>query len=241
MEELNPEQNQTQEPTSQESVDPSYDNQVADAQPKKKEEDSIGAKNFRELRTQAAQFKKERDELMVYLKQQQAPKSEPETEEEIRLNPDDLVEGKHLSSYDKKIKKLEQQLKSYESKSNEVAIESRIKSNYPDFDRVVNDTTVGVLRDQYPELFNTISTSSDLYSKAVTAYTLVKRLGLVADQETQQEKDQAERNMGKPRSLQSISKSQDSPLARAHAFENGLTDDLKKTLWKEMNDLRKAF
>lgn len=209
-----------------------------------KQEESVQAKNFRELRTQAEKYKKERDELLRHMQQQQQSsnqRSSSDDQEDIQLNPDDLVEGKHLSLYSKKIKKLEEQLKNYESQSREMAIENKLKATYQDFDKVVNAQTVEVLKEQFPELYSTIASSSDLYGKGATAYTLIKRLGLVVDDETQREQSIAQKNLQKPRTLTSIAKSNESPLSRAHAFENGLTEDLKKSLWKEMNDLRKGY
>ena len=242
MEELN------QQLTAQESPSPENESPVQEEsyeqETQQQEQESIQAKNFRELRTQAEKYKRERDELLQHLQQQQQSSNQrasSDDQEDIQLNPDDLVEGKHLSSYGKKIKKLEEQLKKYEQSSQEQIIESRLKNNDPDFDRVVNKQTVDVLREQFPELYSTIASSSDLYGKGATAYTLIKRLGLIVDEATQHDQTVAQKNLQKPRTLTSIAKSNESPLSRAHAFDNGLTDDLKKSLWKEMNDLRKGY
>lgn len=209
----------------------------------KQEQESIQAKNFKELRQSTERFKRERDDALRLLEQQQRSKqSQQEEYEDVSLNPDDLVEGKHFSKVQKKMKDLEYKIKDYESRSNELAIESRIKSSYADFDQVVNSGTVEALREQYPELAQTINSSSDLYNKAITAYTLIKKLGLVPDQDVQQEQAIAQKNLLKPRSLSSVSPQQgDSPLSRANAFANGLTEDLKKQLHREMMEARKGY
>ncbi len=203
------------------------------------EKEEIQAKNFRELRNESKQFKRERDEAVNLAKQLQQHAAQ---EQELRLNPDDLVEGKHFSKLQKEVTNLKDQLKDNEVKSSELAIESRLKSQYSDFDKVVNNDSVALLREHYPELAQTINSSTDLYSKAVTAYTLIKKLGLLPDPELQQEQALAQKNLSKPHSLASISPQQgNSPLSRANAFEHGLTDELKEQLRKEMFDARKGY
>ena len=209
--------------------------------------ETIQAKNFRELRNTAQQLKRERDEAIGLL-QQQADKNKAAAqeiaaqEEDLRLKDDELVEGKHLSKFQKKITRLEDQLKNYEVKSSELAIESRLRSKYTDFDKVVNNDNVALLKEHYPELAQTINSSTDLYSKAVTAYTLIKKLNLLPDPELQQEQQLAKKNLAKPGSLASVSPQQgNSPLSRANAFEHGLTEELKEQLRKEMFEARKGY
>src|SRR5690606_14273823 len=195
--------------------------------PPVEDKESVQAKNFRQLRQAAEQLKKERDEALARLQQTQ---NKP-ADDNFSLSPDDLVEAKHLSPIQQKIKSLEDQIKKYESQSSELAVETRLKYQYPDFDKVVNETTVNALREQYPELASTINTSTDLYSKAASAYMLIKRLGILPDREVLTDQKKAEENRLKPRSLASVNQS-DSPLTKAHAFENGLTDELRAQLWK---------
>lgn len=224
-----------------ENTTPTVENVAVEEAEKKDNQESIQAKNFRQLRESAEQLKRERDEAINLLHQTQQQKSASD-DEDFKLNPDDLVEGKHLSKFQKKIKNLEDQVKSYESRSSELAIESRIKSDYPDFDRIVNQENINTLREQYPELAHTINSSGDLYSKAVSAYTLIKKLGLLPDPQLKKEQDLTQQNKLKPRSLASISPQHgESPLSHANAFENGLTEELKAQLRKEMFDARKRM
>ena len=229
-------QDQEQESSSSQELESTQDDQ-------KQEQESIQAKNFRELRQSAQRLKRERDEALRLLEAQQRSKQAlSEDNEDIALNPDDLVEGKHFSKVQKKMKDLERKIKDYESQSHELAIESKLKSSYHDFDKVVNADTINLLRDQYPELHATISSSGDLYNKAVTAYTLIKKLGLLPDTQVQEEQLLANKNLLKPRSLSSVSPQQgSSPLSRANAFANGLTEELKEQLRKEMSEARKGY
>ena len=202
------------------------------------------SESFKALRLKAARIEQERDEALRKLQhlEKQAQPPEPEEDDEIRLNPDDLAEGKHLAKVAKKIKKLEQQLQNYQQQSSEVTIEAKIRAQYPDFDQIVNKDTVDLLRNAYPELAQTINSSPDFYSKAVSAYTLIKKFGIVTDEPYSEEKNRAITNAAKPRPLASVSPQQgESPLTRANAFEHGLTEELKEQLCKEMFQHRKNF
>lgn len=200
------------------------------------------AKNFRQLK---AKLEAERDEALRIAQELQSklnPQQQPKVEEEIdyRINPDDLVEGKHLNKFEKKIKKLEDQLKNYQQQSTESNVEVKLKNQFPDFDKVVSRENVELLKEAYPELANTLNSSSDLYSKAVSAYTLIKKFGIHQEEPYKADVERAKANAAKPKPLASIAPQQgDTPLSRANAFAQGLTDELRKQLHKEMLDAMK--
>jgi hypothetical protein len=141
------------------------------------------------------------------------------------------------------MRKLENPIKNYQSQSTISSTESRIKSQYPDFDSVVSQENISQLSAQYPEIANAIGSSSDLYSQAVSAYTIIKKLGISPESNTDmyaKDRERAKVNAAKPRPLASVSPQQgDSPLSKANAFANGLTEDLKKQLFKEMVEASK--
>lgn len=210
-------------------------------QPEKKEENPA-AENFKRLREKSERAERERDEAVRILKEMYAKqeKISDSDDEDFKINDDDLVEGKHLSKFQKKIKKLEQQVHNYEQVSDQLRTETRLKSQYADFDKVVNQENIEVLREKYPELADSIANSSNLYNKAVSAYTLIKRLGIAVEDNYSQDRELAQKNSSKPRPLSSVAPQQgDSPLSRANAFANGLTDELKAQLRKEMEEARK--
>lgn len=194
--------------------------------------------NFKALREQARQLEQEKAELARQLaayQQQQNPQQES-IEENDNLAPDALIEKRHLSRYDKKIQRLEAQLKQYQDQSVATSAELQLKTKYPDFDAIVNKDNLEMLKLTYPELAQTIYNNPDLYTKGASAYTIIKQMGIAPGVQNDQDKARAERNLAKPRPLASVSASQgnDSPLQRANAFANGLTDDLKAQLHKEM-------
>lgn len=195
--------------------------------------------NLARLRQQKEKAERERDELVAHFKklqEQQQPTNKQDDEPE--LGPDDLVEWKYVQ---KKLKGIEDKIAQQYAQQEQYSAEARLKSQYPDFDKVVTQENIEMLRDQFPELAATISrSSSDTYSKAASAYTMIKRLGIAPDETLEQSRTTATNNAHKPRPLSSMSPQQgNSPLTKANAFANGLTDELKSSLWKEMKEARK--
>lgn len=193
--------------------------------------------NLRILREKSLKAERERDEALRLLQELRSQKDA--IEEELSFNPEDLAEGKHLNKVAKKIKDLEKKLEHQQHTYRSNAVELQIKAQFPDFDKVVTADTIAALRDTDPELASSIDANQDLYAKAVTAYRQIKRYGIV-DEALSNDKERVHQNATKPRPLTSVSPQRgDSPLSRANAFANGLTDDLKKALWKEIEDARK--
>lgn len=205
------------------------------------------AKNFRQLKEQKERAERERDELMQKFHEMEMARKKPTINEEpvdqdYNINPDDLVEGKHLSRYDKKIKKLQEELETYKQQNSVTATEARLKARYPDLEKVISKENLESLRADYPELAETINSNHDLYNKAVSAYTLIKKLGIAQEDVYEQDRQRAQKNAAKPRPLASVNAQQgDSPLSKANAFANGLTDDLRAQLRREMSDARKGL
>lgn len=203
--------------------------------------------NFKALRESKDKAERERNDAMTklaeYEKQKFAVKPPTQSESDdfgLGLGEDDLAEGKHLKKINDHIKKLEEQVKGYQRQSSESAVETKLKQQYPDFDKIVSKDNIDLLRSLHPEIAQTINSSNDLYSKAVSAYTMIKKLGIIKEDNFQQDRDLAQKNAAKPKPLTSVSPQQgDSPLSNANAFANGLTDDLKKQLYREMIDAAK--
>ena len=198
-------------------------------------EPPVKQNNFAELRQAKEAVEKERDAYLNRLKQLENSKQPKTKEKAPEIGDDDLAEGRHL-------KALREELDEYKKEVAQATNESRIRSQYPDFDTVVNQKTIEQLRVAYPELASTIGSSGNMYNQAVSAYTLIKKLGIYDGQDHDAAKQAVEKNSGKPRPLSSVSPQQgDSPLSQANAFANGLTPELKKNLYKEMIDARKRM
>ncbi len=206
---------------------------------------AIKQSSWKILREKAERAEKraEEAERLLELSSQKQQVYEPEEDNDIAVDDDSLVEGKHLAKVYKEVNKLKSQLKQYEQKSTVSAVELKLKAQYPDFDNVVSGENLANLKAAYPEIAHTINSSNDLYSKAVSAYTMIKRLGISEPVDVYSEdKARAQKNAAKPRSMASISPQQgESPLSKANAFatDGSLSTDLKAQLWKEMNSYRR--
>lgn len=231
-----------QEAPTQEAVPEEQDPVQEQPQQPAEQKKTAPVESWKILREKAERAEQRARELEEALLKAQSSKSEaPEEDLNFSVEEDALVEGKHLSKVDKKIKKLENQLRQYEQQTAATITETKLKSQFPDFDSVVSSENLANLRAAYPELVSSLNANPDLYSKAVSAYTMIKQLGISQQPDNfQQEKAIAQKNAAKPKPLASISPQQgDSPLSRANAFANGLTPELQKQLWKEMNEIRR--
>lgn len=217
--------------------------EVAQAQP----EPTGNEKNIRALREKAERADRiEREyqqalwKLQQYEQMNQTPKQkiEPEYEDnDFALDDDSMAEGKHIKKLQKEIKKLKAEYQQQTSRTAEMAIEAQLKMTYPDFDKVVNSTNLAELARAKPHLAQTIQSNPDLYSKAVSAYEMIRSSGVYTDQSYAVDRDLVARNMAKPKVSASLAPQQaDSPLNKVNAFAKGLTPDLQKQLYKEMMD-----
>lgn len=232
---------QTNEQNPQQATTETSDQTGRIASPTKEEHE---ARNFALLREKALRAERERDEAIRMVREMEAKKQQPVEEEleDINLRDDEIAEGKHLSKVQKQIKSLQTELKKYKQEANLNSVEAKIRTNYPDFDSVVSRENVESLRNSYPELAQVLVSSPDEYSKAASAYTLIKKLGIDSHGSYEMDKKRVQENVTKPKPLASIgAQTGAGPLAHANAFAGGLTKELQQQLIKEMQDARKGF
>ena len=239
------------EETTQEVVE----NQEVEEQPEQQPSKPSPKDSFRAVREAKERAERERDAILsqmlqmqqqMQLQQQQyQPKQqeEPVEDYDIDIDSDALAEGKHLKKLMAKQKAMEQQLKRYQMQSEEVAIETKIRSEFPDFDKVVSKENVDILIQQFPQIAETLRNTPNMYNKAATAYTVIKNFGIHKDTpKFEADRAKAVSNAQKPRPLASVNPTQgDSPLSKANAFANGMTDELKEQLRREMYAARKSL
>lgn len=199
--------------------------------------------NYRKLRYELDQARREKEEAYRML---ESERSKPQQIQQMQQNydinvgDDDIVEGKHLKSYVQKIQKQQQDLVEEQKRSNTIMLEAKLRSEMPDIEKVVNSETIESLRALYPEIAQSIGSSGNIYTQGKSAYQMIKSLGLYKEDKYEDDRARAQTNAHKPRPLTSVSPQQgDSPLSHANAFANGLTEDLKKSLFKEMMDARR--
>lgn len=216
-------------------------------EPVKTELETAKEKNFAALRQKAEKAERERDALLRRLQEREdtryapAPNTPPDSEDtDFSIAPDDLAEGKHVAKLQKQIKQMEQKFVQYEQRSSYNSAETRVRSEMPDYDTVVNDENIELLKTMAPELAESVAANPDLYSKAKSAYKLIKKFGIHVEDTFQKDRAVVEKNMAKPRPLASVSPQQgNSPLTKANAFANGLTSELAEQLRREMDEYSK--
>lgn len=241
-----PEQPQEQEQVNQPEVEQPEQPQenVEQNQESQQEQENSKDYNFKALREKADQAQREKEELerrvqemehyyQYHQQQQQQPQQPQQEEEDLSVSDDDFVSGKVFNRH---LKKLEQQIKTQQQQTEAERIEQRLKNKYPDFDNVVNRKNVEKLKKDHPSVAAVLRDAKDLESQGDSAYLFIKQFGIAGDN-YQQDKQKAQGNANKPRSVNSISpQSGDSPMSNANAFENGLTPELKEKLWKQMQE-----
>lgn len=197
--------------------------------------------NLRALREKSERLERERDEYMRQLQEAQSKKLDVD-ESDITIDDSDVAEGKHLKKLQAEIKRLRKEADANRQQSTMTQAEIRLRAQYPDFDKVVSADNVNSLREEYPELAVSLNSNNDIYSKAVSAYTMIKKLGIHQEPVYAADKARIAQNANKPKPSATIApQKSDSPLSQANAFANGLTPDLQKQLWAEMQALRKNY
>lgn len=222
---------ESQEPEAIEETTESLQEQPQSSKPSPQE-------SFRQLREQKERAERERDDLMRRFTEIESRQKELSQAAQKPLDPDygddDLIEGRHLKKEREAIKK---ELDSYRSRMEELSTESRIKNNYPDFEGIVTNHSIEQLRKLYPSIAASINSNPNLYEKAEAAYAAIKQFGLYERTEFNKDKELAQKNQQKPRTVSSLNPQQgETPLSRANAFANGLTPELERQLRKEVED-----
>ena len=215
-------------------IEPSENNQSTDRQDQQQQIRNDQAYNWGEARRKMQELERkaqEQDELIRRL-QAQTPQEKDDLES---LTDDDIVT---VSQAKKLAVKMAQQVAENVVKQKDLStLEDRINVKYPDFQDVVSRDAIEKLKVDEPELALSLATMQDPYQQAVAAYKLLKKIG-GKDALTQEQKKAIE-NRSKPQSSSTIVKN--SAIGNAHLFENGLTPELKKQLYQEMQQAMKGF
>jgi len=193
--------------------------------------------NWAEARRKMEALDKQNREMAEQLKQLQKPPVPPETDELDKLADDDiLTKGQARKLNEKMARQIANDaIRQYQAST----VDERLQAKFPDFSDIVTPEAIEELKQTEPELAFSLSNTPDPYAQGVAAYKLLKRMGKVETMADLPEKKKALQNSQKPVSVNSVVKN--SAIGNAHLFENGLTDDLKKSLWKEMEEARKRM
>lgn len=188
---------------------------------------------LKETEDKLAEIERQRDEAFRYAQMAQGytqPPMSQQREEEIA--DDELIEARHLKTYQRK---MEERFKKYEADLQFQTTEAKIKARFPDFDDIVTTDSLKKLAKLEPEMARTLDSAQDLYSKAVSAYKLIKKLDSKDEDSYELDQIRVQQNVKKPRTATSIAPTQNvTPLSRANAFNQPLTDEMKDKIIAEM-------
>lgn len=189
--------------------------------------------NFQRMREKLQRLEQENQEFKQYITQA-TPKNSPPEEDELGLEDDDIPDGRLVKKLYKQIETLK---KTYEA-DKQATLPERLKTKFQDFDQVVTKENLEKLQHTEPEVYASIISGKDLYSKSVSAYKTLKALGIVKDDPYVQDKERVHQNQTRPLSAQAIRGQ--GALSEANVFAKGLTPELKKQLQQEMEQAVKA-
>lgn len=198
-------------------------------------EESAQERNWREARIAMSELKEELRRERERRAELERAAHKPQEEE------DDEEEDVWLTK--KEAKKLAQRYAQQAAteafqRQAQAELPSKLKSRYPDFDDVVTEENVNYLKATKPEFVSLLQTAgSDPYSAAVTAYEFIKAVKPGASMEKYHQQ-KMEQNAQKP--MSSAAASGTGAISGSGDFERGLTPDLRRQLYQEMQEAMKA-
>lgn len=218
---------------------------IAQQSQKSIDEANAEALNWVKSRESISRLQRERDDAYAKyerLQREQAPPKPEPIHEDISLNDDDIAEGKHLKALQRKIKMLEEQNVQQQKQSFNATAELKLQAKYTDFNQVVTAESIRALTETDPEAAEALTAlNGNLYLQGATAYKMIKNMETPMNAYLK-DKERAQLNAVKPKPIASIAPQKgDSPLSKANAFSEGLTPELKKSLYKEMLEAAKGM
>lgn len=172
---------------------------------------------------------REQQELIDKLSKGAQPQEEELSDEDlVTVKQVHKMTAKEREGYNKKLRDLEAAL-----------VDTKIKNQFSDFDQVVNPETIDLLNKNEPEMAKYFKRmEDDPYTQMAAAYKYMKNAGY-GPKVAPVEKKKALDNSQKPLSVNAVTKQ--SAIGNAHMFENGLTPELKKQLYAEMQSAIKGY
>jgi len=184
-------------------------------------------RKMRELERRA----EEQDNLIQKLQSNREPS--PPEEDLSKLSDDDIVtvrQAKNLARHTAR-QVAEETIRERDA----ATVDDRVKARYPDFEDVVTRDSIELLKQQDPELAQSLyALAQDPYAQAIAAYKMLKRQGIGEMAIQHPSKARAIENAKKPVSVQAVGKS--SAIGNVSKFDNGLTQEVKDALYKEMQE-----
>lgn len=154
--------------------------------------------------------------------QQSATPNAAVEEDDLLVDNEDYVQGKHIKTTNKKFKnklsvteqklaELDQKLAYFEAKMETGSLD--------DFDKVVSDENLKILATLYPPDYKTLIQNPDLKSKSKTAYNMIKNYGIYKTENYEEVSAKIASNSQKPRAASIVSpQTPQNPLTRLDEY-----------------------
>jgi hypothetical protein len=195
--------------------------------------------NWNEARRKMEMLERQNSELQEKFNKMSMAQSQTQNDDLASLADDDIVTAKQARGLAEKMARqvADQAIRDREAST----MEERLISKYGDFNSVVTKENIDIFNKNEPELAMSLQALAyDPYAQATAAYKMLKKYGLGVSEEVAKNKQRALDNSKKPVSVQSVTK-QSSAIGNVSTFENGLTPELQKQLWKEMQEAKKGY
>lgn len=225
----------------QELATPETDSQQDTAQQETVQQESRNDRNWRELRRakddaeRKARVQEELIQQLVAAKSIQAP-APPEEDIIEALAKQEYVEGavvsKSLKQIRNEFKRELEEIKKSHSIQSKKSLFAEAKSEYPDFDQVVNPETLDLIEQTNPRLAASLAKTmeSDPYAFAIQSYEYIKSKGLSATTQSKRSAEIDKKIEQNKKVVQSPQVFDKRPMAQA--FQ--MSDSMKKELATEM-------
>ena len=193
-------------------------------QPKKESQKDFNMRTMREQKEAAERKMKEMEnaynqrqqwEMQQQYKQPQYNQPQQQTTDEINIADEELIDGRQL----KKIlaqaeQRNNERIQRLAQESAAMAAATRLKTQFTDFDRVVNTDAMKDLATIYPEEYQAALATKDVYAAGKTLYNMIKNFGILdmhdapapaQKQNTYQDQDRRiQNNLTKPRTAAKV-------------------------------------
>lgn len=226
---------------------------------KKKNQQSIN-ESFRALRLKAEEADRERDrilresrekdamlaKLIANMQQpqqiQQKQQEEPDFNAYINsIESDSLVAGDQLRKTAQENRryadKIAQDFAAYKQQMQDLMEENRVRTRYPDLDRVMSEENKMILSQRVPKAYAAWKNMPDSWEKVEAVYEAIKSYGIDKAIEYKQEQNRIHANVAKPRSVNSVNVVKPkSALSNVNSFvdEFSMSDQQRQEEFKEM-------
>ena len=204
--------------------------------------DRPSSKHFKTLKAEKEQAQRERDELMRMLQEERSRGVQPKQEEDdFGIDENNYIEGKDLKKVVKELKELRKDITQYKQKTAIEVTEARLKAEIPDYQKILSDENVEILKDNYPEIAETIFNSqADPFKVAKAACNMITKLGIHVEDKHTAKREVVQANLAKPRASTTVAPRQgQSPLSQANEYgSDTLTEERMAALRREVDMYR---